>query len=143
MLLKGLPGRRVDFIDRRGKYLLFYLHDSTVVIHLRMTGRLLLFREIPALDKHSHVIFNFDKPCPPYFHDIRKFGTIYWLRKGWTSSKVCPHWDRSRSRRSLIQIIFIKRQKKDAGRLKGCCLTKVLLQDWAIYTAMRHCSLAE
>ena len=77
---KGLPGRQVDFIDRRGKYLLFYLHDSTVmVIHLRMTGRLLLFRDMPALDKHSHVIFTFDNHACLIFHDIRKFGTIYWL----------------------------------------------------------------
>ncbi|MGI8633589.1 MAG: bifunctional DNA-formamidopyrimidine glycosylase/DNA-(apurinic or apyrimidinic site) lyase [Solirubrobacterales bacterium] len=39
----GLRGRRIEKVDRRGKYLLLVLDaDRTLAIHLRMTGNLLL-----------------------------------------------------------------------------------------------------
>lgn len=40
---RGLAGRRIESVDRRGKYLLLGLDDgSTLLMHLRMTGNLVL-----------------------------------------------------------------------------------------------------
>ncbi|NLZ39386.1 MAG: DNA-formamidopyrimidine glycosylase [Firmicutes bacterium] len=75
-----LPGRRVIKIGRRGKYLQIFLdNESVLVIHLRMTGKLIFSFTPLTIDKHTHVIFTFSDHSVLYFNDIRKFGTIYWL----------------------------------------------------------------
>ena len=38
----GLPGRRVEALERRGKYILFRLDQGALVVHLMMGGSLLL-----------------------------------------------------------------------------------------------------
>jgi formamidopyrimidine-DNA glycosylase len=79
-LQAGLPGRRIVSTGRRGKYLQLFMNDhSALVIHLRMTGKL-VFAESPACpDKHMHLIFSFrDGSCLAYT-DVRKFGTVWWL----------------------------------------------------------------
>lgn len=75
-----LPGRRITGTGRRGKYLLIYFHDETaLVIHLRMTGRLVYAQGLATIDKHTHVIFSFSDGSTLAFSDVRKFGTIWWL----------------------------------------------------------------
>lgn len=75
-----LPGRRVTDVGRRGKYILIRLDDgSTVVVHLRMTGRLIFSTGPVYTDKHTHVGFHFRDGGTLTFHDVRKFGTIWWL----------------------------------------------------------------
>ena len=79
-LQQELPGRKITTINRRGKYLLIHLHDDTVlVIHLRMTGQLLFCEHNYSPDKHTHMVFHFRDGTALVFHDVRKFGTIYWL----------------------------------------------------------------
>lgn len=81
-----LPGHQVAATGRRGKYLHLYLDDlSVIVIHLRMTGKLIFSTTALARDKHTHVVFNFTDGTCLAFHDVRKFGTIYWL----TQERLC------------------------------------------------------
>src|ERR687892_2541970 len=50
-LAKQLPGRRIESVGRRGKYLLLGLEgDLTLALHLRMTGNLLLRRPDEGAD---------------------------------------------------------------------------------------------
>jgi len=70
-------GKFID-IKRRGKYLLFYMDNAWVlVIHLRMTGRLLYVNNKENIEKHTHLIFYLDDGNELRFHDIRQFGLIY------------------------------------------------------------------
>jgi formamidopyrimidine-DNA glycosylase len=70
-------GQRIRKIDRRAKYLLVCLENqSTLVIHLGMSGRLLLLRESLPFEKHDHVIFYFDDQSELRFRDPRRFGLI-------------------------------------------------------------------
>ncbi|NLP37901.1 MAG: DNA-formamidopyrimidine glycosylase [Firmicutes bacterium] len=79
-LRQELPGRKITGVGRRGKYLQIFLHDASVlIIHLRMTGQLLFAKNVFQPDKHTHVIFIFSDSSSLAFHDVRKFGTIYWL----------------------------------------------------------------
>lgn len=67
-------------LGRRGKYLLVYLSSSfTLIISLRMTGRLVFASSEQglSLDKHTHLIFEFNDGSYLYFNDIRKFGTVH------------------------------------------------------------------
>lgn len=76
-------GRAVTGMGRRGKFLRFFLDDGAeMVLHLRMTGRLLAVPpEFPA-EKHTHVVFSLSGRLQLRFADVRRFGRFWLLRKG-------------------------------------------------------------
>ncbi len=77
-LQRGIYGRSVQSISRRGKYLLFYLSDGQVlIIHLRMSGRLSVVPADTPTDKHTHTIIALNNGQELRFWDQRKFGRIY------------------------------------------------------------------
>ncbi|HHX77259.1 MAG TPA: DNA-formamidopyrimidine glycosylase, partial [Firmicutes bacterium] len=49
-----------------------------LVIHLRMTGRLVYYSFAAGTDKHTHGVFKFSDSSELHFHDVRKFATM-WL----------------------------------------------------------------
>ncbi len=71
-------GRQIEAINRRAKYLVFDLTDSeTLIIHLKMSGRLsVTAQDVPA-DKHVHTIFCLENGQALRFWDMRKFGRVY------------------------------------------------------------------
>jgi formamidopyrimidine-DNA glycosylase len=72
-----LVGQRVKSLERCGKYLVFHLSSGQVlVIHLRMTGALLLN---PAHDdRFARVVFQLDDGSQLVFSDRRRLG-VMWL----------------------------------------------------------------
>lgn len=77
---RGLVGRTFCAAGRRGKYLLLYLDDESVlVVHLRMTGRLVYTETEPDADKHTHVILRLSDGAWLHFNDVRKFGGFWWV----------------------------------------------------------------
>ncbi len=76
---RTINGRTIRQITRRGKYILFDLSGGlTLMIHLRMTGRLNWEpRELPR-NKHEHVILDVGETHTLRFQDTRKFGRV-WL----------------------------------------------------------------
>jgi formamidopyrimidine-DNA glycosylase len=103
-LRRGLAGRVVESLERRGKYLLADLDGGgRLVIHLGMTGqlfaegassvRLLSATARAALspesqvgfrpDAHTHLRISFeDEGCAVYLRDVRKFGKVLLLAPG-------------------------------------------------------------
>src|SRR6056297_4037 len=76
--IKEINNRVIFDIYRRGKYILFKLDGSKImVIHLRMTGKLLIKNSSDNIDKHTHIIFKFDDKNELRFNNIRKFGRVY------------------------------------------------------------------
>ncbi|MBM7855050.1 formamidopyrimidine-DNA glycosylase [Desulfohalotomaculum tongense] len=74
---KLLMGSEIKKLGRRGKYLLVYLSANKVlVIHLRMTGRLVLLKDNAELPKYTHVIFYLENDKRLIFADMRQFGRI-------------------------------------------------------------------
>lgn len=75
-----ITGRRIVAIDRRGKYLLFRLDDdSTLMVHLRMTGQLSVVpRDTPRL-RFEHLAIELDNGHDLRFADQRKFGRVLHL----------------------------------------------------------------
>ena len=76
---RGLVGRRIDDISRRGKYLLFNLDQGfTWAVHLRMTGRL---QHAPSECPHEGYLraaFRLDDRSSLCYLDVRKLGAM-WL----------------------------------------------------------------
>jgi formamidopyrimidine-DNA glycosylase len=74
---RRLKGQPISGLERRGKYLIFRLSGgSTLVIHLKMTGSLLLNPN--RTDRYARVIFDLDDGSRLVFTDRRRLGAI-WL----------------------------------------------------------------
>ena len=91
-----VEGTIIKAIERKGKYLLINLNnDYTVIIHLGMSGRLLVYDSIDnnkitshkeemgvffhtliKLGKHDHVKIYFNDGGQMVFNDVRRFGAI-------------------------------------------------------------------
>lgn len=85
-----LEGWLIRDVTRRGKYLLFHLSRSAqsalMIVHLRMTGRLLLQSCDVQPQKHTHIRIKLSRAddrtdCPEWvsFVDPRRFGRIWFL----------------------------------------------------------------
>ncbi|MEA2410172.1 MAG: formamidopyrimidine-DNA glycosylase [Thermoleophilaceae bacterium] len=77
-LAQAVDGRRIERLSRRGKYLDWELEDEVhVVMHLRMTGTILLVAagEDAAERKHLRVRIELDDGNRALFVDPRRFGT--------------------------------------------------------------------
>ncbi len=74
-----LAGQRVRALGRRGKYILIALEHDTLVIHLKMSGRLYVTDadEEHEGDRWVHARFELDGGRQLRFSDLRKFGRVY------------------------------------------------------------------
>src|SRR4051794_27615982 len=78
-MVAAIQGRRIDALARRGKYLVWELSDDVyLLMHLRMTGTLLLDPDPPS--RHPRVRFELcdgpgRNPRTLVFDDPRRFGT--------------------------------------------------------------------
>lgn len=74
---EDVVGKKISDVKRRGKYLILVLEPKGfLVIHLRMSGQLLIKKSHETRNKHEHVIFECDSQLSLRFHDTRKFGRI-------------------------------------------------------------------
>jgi formamidopyrimidine-DNA glycosylase len=76
-LSDAVAGRRIERLDRRGKYLIWTLGDEVhVVMHLRMTGNLLFIAADDIAErKYTRVELYLDTGERILFTDPRRFGT--------------------------------------------------------------------
>ncbi len=86
-----LTGARVLALRRRSKYILADLStDETLLIHLGMSGRMLIsgaqvgdfHRDHPAPAKHDHVVLDLEGGARVTFNDARRFGAMDLFRRG-------------------------------------------------------------
>ncbi|MHA6346768.1 bifunctional DNA-formamidopyrimidine glycosylase/DNA-(apurinic or apyrimidinic site) lyase [Roseivivax sp. CAU 1761] len=84
-MAERLTGARVDRLRRRSKYLLADLDTGeTLLVHLGMTGRMLVsgdalgrfVHDHPAPEKHDHVVFHMAGGARITFNDPRRFGAM-------------------------------------------------------------------
>jgi formamidopyrimidine-DNA glycosylase len=74
-----LSGRRVEHLDRRGKYIIVTLDGGDrVILHLGMSGRIRVLDPAEPLQKHDHVDWRLDSGRVLRFHDPRRFGAMLW-----------------------------------------------------------------
>jgi formamidopyrimidine-DNA glycosylase len=74
-LAARLKGRRVKAIYRRAKYILMNLDSGeTLLLHLGMSGRMVIVHKTSKPGKHDHLVFQFDNGCVVHFNDPRRFG---------------------------------------------------------------------
>jgi formamidopyrimidine-DNA glycosylase len=72
----AVEGRRIERVSRRGKYLDWELEDEVhLVMHLRMTGNILLVRPEDEQPPYVRVVLALDSGERALFTDPRRFGT--------------------------------------------------------------------
>jgi formamidopyrimidine-DNA glycosylase len=72
----ALSGREIERTGRRGKYLILSLEDDVhLVMHLRMTGNLLLAEQGAEEPAHLRARMTLDNGEKLLFVDVRRFGT--------------------------------------------------------------------
>jgi formamidopyrimidine-DNA glycosylase len=73
---QAVEGRRIERLDRRGKWLIWELADEVdLVMHLRMTGNLLLVPPGDTERRFKRVQIDLDDGRHVLFADARRFGT--------------------------------------------------------------------
>ena len=84
---KQLIGEKIDKIYRRSKYLIIYFKTKILLIHLGMSGKLLLkknfsdsiyktsfYYDTNILEKHNHIYFKMNNGLTLIYNDVRRFG---------------------------------------------------------------------
>ena len=93
-LVDGLSGTRVEGACRRGKYLILPLDSGeSAMVHLRMSGQLLLAESHAVAPHHTHVVMRLDDGRQLWFVDPRTFGEIVVFDPERVSAQV-PELDR-------------------------------------------------
>ncbi len=74
-----LPGQMIRSVERRAKYILIGLPADTLLIHLKMSGRLYVapVGASREADRWVHFRFSLDNNHELRFSDARKFGRVY------------------------------------------------------------------
>jgi formamidopyrimidine-DNA glycosylase len=76
---RRVAGQQVLTVGRRGKFIHIGLDDYSLLIHLRMSGDLLLGMDDRPLGTHSRLQLYFDNGLQLSFQDPRKFGRAWLL----------------------------------------------------------------
>ncbi|MEJ6403233.1 bifunctional DNA-formamidopyrimidine glycosylase/DNA-(apurinic or apyrimidinic site) lyase [Yoonia sp. 2307UL14-13] len=96
-MAKRLTGRRIVRLRRRSKYILADLDDdNTLLIHLGMSGRMIISGDVPGVfhrpepipAKHDHVVFHMNNGAKITFNDARRFGAMDLL----ATAAEADHW---------------------------------------------------
>ena len=161
-LQKWLVGRQLLDLTRRGKYLAFALEGgATLLVHLGMTGRLLLGSEakpLPPLE-HIHLVFQLSDGLELIYQDVRRFGQVLVFPPGTRpapldnvgrepfSRQVTPQWlaEQARGRsRPIKNFLLDGRILAGIGNIYACEIlfaarlhpatpaSHLSLQDWGL-----------
>jgi len=116
-------GRAWTAIERRGKYLVVQLEAGwRIILHLRMTGQLVLGKDRP---QSYRMRLTFDNGNELSFYDQRRFGEVWLLAPGqaWPSkSDLGPD-----ALKELTQDMFISLVKKRTTRIQPLLMDQRLI----------------
>ena len=86
-LSKKLVNEKILKISRRSKYLIFHFKKKLLLVHLGMSGKLLLMRnsnhkifktsfyyDLNILQNHNHIYFTLNNGLVLIYNDVRRFG---------------------------------------------------------------------
>jgi len=77
-----LKGQKIKDVKRRAKVLIIEFNDNLyMMVHLKITGQLVVHKKDDRLDKYTRVVFYFSKNGKLYFNDMRKFGYLKLFNK--------------------------------------------------------------
>ena len=114
---KHLPGATVTSVCRRAKYLLINTSSGTAILHLGMSGSVIIVDADTPAAVHDHVDIVLGSGKSLRFRDPRRFGSLHWSQDAsqhWLLDKLGPEplseefsadyiWTRSRGRKVAVK----------------------------------------
>ncbi len=80
---KAVTGQAISSMARRGKFLVIHLtNEIRIILHLRMTGCLLVTPPDYPMEKHTHIIMQLNSGTELRFSDTRRFGRFWLIQNG-------------------------------------------------------------
>ncbi len=79
--LKRISQQTILKVGRRAKYIHLQLSEDHLLIHLRMSGDLLIKQPQAQVEKHDRLILTLDNQSTLVFNDTRKFGRVWLTEK--------------------------------------------------------------
>lgn len=80
---RAVTGQVIVRMARRGKFLQIELENqSRLLLHLRMTGCLLVVPQGCPMEKHTHLVFHLQNGTELRFSDARRFGRFWLIQAG-------------------------------------------------------------
>jgi formamidopyrimidine-DNA glycosylase len=122
---RGLPGRTIEGIERRGKFLVLWLSPASgtsqagLLVHLGMTGQLLALPAAQPVGKHTHVVLDLDDGQQLRYADMRRFGQMALLDQAAVEERLGAlgaeplelgekaFWARIASRRTRVKALLL------------------------------------
>jgi formamidopyrimidine-DNA glycosylase len=119
-----LTGETVAALERRGKYLVVRFESGRVLlIHLRMTGSLLLLQDgTTAEDPYCRAVIRLDNGSDVAYRDVRRFGTWLLLEPGELEPYLASRVGAEPLGRSLTAKSLVERLAKRKAPLKAIVL---------------------
>ena len=78
---EDVTGQAIFSMARRGKFFITHLgNKNKIILHLRMTGCLLVTPSDYKLEKHTHIIIQLSNGMELRFSDTRRFGRFWLIR---------------------------------------------------------------
>lgn len=74
-----IAGQTITEIGRRGKYLIFQMDRSSLLIHLRMSGDIIVESDSEPTGPYHRVVLEFENRTRMAFTDPRKFGRAWFV----------------------------------------------------------------
>lgn len=89
---QALTSQVISHMERRGKFLMILLTSGDrIILHLRMTGCLLLTPADYPEEKHTHIILSLNSGMELRFTDMRRFGRFWMIPKDETDTYSGTH----------------------------------------------------
>lgn len=85
-----LAGRRIDGLERRGKYLIMTLDRGHLILHLGMSGSLRIVEAAAPVEKHDHLDLLLDNGARLRYRDPRRFGALLWSEDPSSHPLIAP-----------------------------------------------------
>jgi len=76
-----LPDQMITDVSRRGKFLMIFLSQDTLLMHLRMSGDVRVEPQDRQLAIHDRLLVDFSDGWRLVFNDTRKFGRVWLVRE--------------------------------------------------------------
>lgn len=77
---KAVIGKTFKEIGRRAKLFIFHIDSIPLIVHLKMSGRLLYRNQTDPSDRFTHIVLKLDRRKELRFADLRKFGWMMVLK---------------------------------------------------------------
>ncbi|MBA2468012.1 MAG: DNA-formamidopyrimidine glycosylase [Chloroflexia bacterium] len=140
-----LAGRTFVDTSRRGKYLFLHLDNGLyLIVHLRMTGRLLLVPSCEPPVRFEHLALHLDNGTDIRFGDQRKFGRV-WLAGQEEVYRLDRRLGPEPFASSLTATRLLEVLARRPGKIKNALLDQVVIAglgniyvDEALYRARIH-----